>query len=100
MVFEVQGLDVAGVAGFWEALAGCADLAETTPADRWDADYYHAAPGAKSGIYARFGAYCADVAGFDAGLFRLPASEALALDPHTRQLLELSQVGGGGGQAA
>ena len=83
---------VTGVEGFWEGLAICRDVAETTPADRWDADFHYSQQGAKSGTYARFGAYCADVAAFDAAYFRLPASEALALDPHTRLLLTLAQV--------
>lgn len=78
--------------GFWEGLAACRDVAETTPADRWDADVHYSQQGAKSGTYARFGAYCADVVAFDAAYFRLPASEALALDPHTRLLLTLAQV--------
>lgn len=84
----------AGLAGFWEGLESCRDLAETTPADRWDSDYHYSQQGAKSGTYARFGAFLgfADVAWFDAAYFRLPASEAVALDPHTRLLLELSQV--------
>ena len=59
---------------------------------RWDVDFHYSQQGAKSGTYARFGAFCADVAHFDAAYFRLPASEAVALDPHTRMLLELSQV--------
>ncbi len=82
----------AGVEGFWEGLATCRDVAETTPVDRWDADFNYSQQGAKSGTYARFGAYCAEVAAFDATCFRLPASEALALDPHTRLLLTLAQV--------
>ncbi|BDA51455.1 probable oleandomycin polyketide synthase, modules 5 and 6 [Coccomyxa sp. Obi] len=85
------GAEHCGMEGFWEGLAACKDLAETTPADRWDADFHYTQQGAKSGTYARFGAYCADVAAFDAAYFRLPASEALALDPHTRLLLILAQ---------
>ncbi|CAL8465605.1 g5141 [Coccomyxa elongata] len=85
------GAERSGMEGFWEGLAACRDVAETTPADRWDADFHYSQQGAKSGTYARFGAYCADVTAFDAAYFRLPASEALALDPHTRLLLTLAQ---------
>lgn len=35
----------------------------------------------------RFGAYQDDVAGFDAGAFRLARGEAVALDPQSRVLL-------------
>lgn len=49
-------------------------------------------PGAEAGAYARFGVYCSGLQDFDAAYFMLPASETLALDPHTRHLLHLSQV--------
>jgi acyl transferase domain-containing protein len=65
----------------------------TTPPERWDADRHYAQMEAKSGIYARFGAYCADIQSFDATFFKLPGSEAVVMDPHTRILLEINQVG-------
>ena len=68
------------------------DLPQTTPADRWDADAHYMQQGAKSGIYARLGAYCAGMQDWDAACYKLPAAEALAMDPHTRVLLDLSQV--------
>ena len=73
-------------------MAACADLPETTPPDRWDANMHYSPPGAKTGIYARFGAYCAGLQDWDALYYKLPANEALAMDPHTRVLLDLSQV--------
>ena len=48
--------------------------------------------GSDTGTYARFGAFCSGLQDFDNAHFMLPASEALAIDPHTRQLLHLSQV--------
>ena len=82
----------AGSGRFWEQQSSCADLPQTTPPERWDADAHYAPPGAKAGIYARFGAYCAGLQHWDAGFYGLPTNEALAMDPHTRVLLDLSQV--------
>ena len=73
-------------------MAACRDLPQITPFSRWDAELYYAVPGTETGTYARFGAYCSGLGGFDAAYFSLPASEALALDPHTRDLLHMSQV--------
>jgi acyl transferase domain-containing protein len=81
-----------GVAGFWAQMSSSADLMAATPPDRWDADAYYAQPGAKTGIYARQGAYCAGVQEWDAAFYKLPANEALAMDPNTRALLDLSQA--------
>ena len=78
--------------GFWAQMSSGADLPQTAPADRWDADAHYAQPGAQSGIYARLGAYCAGMQDWDAAYYKLPANEALAMDPHTRVLLDLSQV--------
>ena len=39
-------------------------------------------------IYTRFAAFCQDISHFDGGLFRLPVSEAAAMDPQQRVLLE------------
>ena len=82
----------AGLEGFWDSIAACRDLPRITPFGRWDAELHYALPGSETGTYARFGAYCASLEGFDAAYFSLPASEALALDPHTRHLLHMSQV--------
>jgi acyl transferase domain-containing protein len=44
--------------------------------------------------YARFGAFLdgGGVAAFDAGALRFSRAEAVALDPHSRLLLESAQV--------
>lgn len=81
-----------GVAGFWAQMSGGADLMTATPPDRWDADALYAPQGAKTGIYARLGASCAGVQEWDAAFYKLPANEALAMDPNTRALLDLSQA--------
>ena len=73
-------------------MAACRDLPQITPFSRWDAELYYAVPGSQTGTYARFAAFCSGLGGFDAAFFSLPASEALALDPHTRHLLHMSQV--------
>ena len=64
-------------------MAVCRDLPQITPCSRWDAELYYTVPGSETGTYARFGAYCSGLDGFDAAYFSLPASEVLALDPHT-----------------
>ena len=46
-----------------------------------------ATPGSMT-IYTRFAAFCQGISDFDGGLFRLPASEAVAMDPQQRVLLE------------
>ena len=81
-----------GLAGFWAQMSSGADLMTATPPDRWDADARYTLPGAKAGIYARHGAYCAGMQHWDAAFYKLPANEALAMDPHTRALLDLSQA--------
>lgn len=82
----------AGLQGFWNSLAVCRDLPQATPPDRWDVERQFSMPGSESGTYARFGAYCSGLQDFDAAYFMLPTSEALAIDPHTRHLLHLTQV--------
>ena len=82
----------AGLEGFWDSLANCRDLPQATPPDRWDVEWHYSMPGSDKGTYARFGAFCSGLQDFDGAYFKLPAPEALAVDPHTRHLLHLSQV--------
>ncbi|MFE5513653.1 type I polyketide synthase [Streptomyces sp. NPDC056529] len=66
----------------WEVVARGADTVGGPPADRgWD-------PAALE--HARAGGFLDDAAGFDAGFFGIGPTEALAMDPQHRQLLELS----------
>ena len=46
-----------------------------------------ATPGSMT-IYTRFATFCQGISDFDGALFRLPASEAVAMDPQQRVLLE------------
>ena len=57
---------------------------------RWDIERYYTSDtsGERLGIYARFGAFCANVDFFDAGAFRLPGAETTSLDPQVRLLME------------
>ncbi|MFE5898569.1 type I polyketide synthase [Streptomyces sp. NPDC056488] len=66
----------------WEVVARGADTVGGPPADRgWD-------PAALE--HARAGGFLDDAAGFDSGFFGIGPTEALAMDPQHRQLLELS----------
>ncbi|MEU9984067.1 amino acid adenylation domain-containing protein [Streptomyces sp. NPDC050856] len=66
---------------FWDQLAAGHDAVTETPRDRWTA-----APGGA----ARWGAFLADPAGFDAGYFGIGEEEARAIDPQARIFLELA----------
>ncbi|MFF6834246.1 type I polyketide synthase [Streptomyces sp. NPDC012438] len=66
----------------WEVVARGTDTVGGPPADRgWD-------PAALE--HARAGGFLDDAAGFDSGFFGIGPTEALAMDPQHRQLLELS----------
>ncbi|MFF6872465.1 beta-ketoacyl synthase N-terminal-like domain-containing protein [Streptomyces sp. NPDC012450] len=66
----------------WEVVARGADTVGGPPEDRgWD-------PAALE--HARAGGFLDDAAGFDPGFFGIGPTEALAMDPQHRQLLELS----------
>lgn len=81
-----------GVASFWQAALGAADLQQLTPLSRWDMEqaYSPQMPPSKMTIYARHGAYCAAVEEFDAPAFRLSRPEGIATDPQQRMLMEKS----------
>ncbi len=84
----------AGVESFYSSAVSCADLQRVVPLERWDMERAYA-PSAKPGsmtIYTQCAAFCEGICDFDASLFRLPSSEAMATDPQQRVLLEETRV--------
>lgn len=75
--------------GLWEALVRGTDLVTEVPADRWDAEeYYDPEPGVPGRSVSKWGAFLADVSGFDAEFFGINEREATVIDPQHRLLLE------------
>jgi polyketide synthase 5 len=73
----------------WQALLRGDDLVTEIPTDRWDADeYYDPEPGVPGRSVSRWGAFLDDVAGFDSEFFGISETEATAIDPQHRLLLE------------
>ncbi|EUA90339.1 beta-ketoacyl synthase, C-terminal domain protein [Mycobacterium ulcerans str. Harvey] len=61
------------------------------PAERWDADdYYHPDPLTPGHMTTKWGAFVADIAGFDAEFFGITPREAASMDPQQRMLLEVT----------
>ncbi|MCV7381188.1 polyketide synthase [Mycobacterium alsense] len=78
--------------GLWQMVADGRDVMSEFPTDRgWDlAALYDPDPDARHKCYVNRGGFVDGVADFDAAFFGIAPSEALAMDPQHRMLLELS----------
>ena len=76
----------------WELVVDGRDTVSDFPTDRgWDVEgLYDPDPDAAGKMYTRQGSFLQHAADFDAGFFGIGPSEALAMDPQQRVMLEIS----------
>ncbi|CZT12486.1 related to lovastatin nonaketide synthase [Rhynchosporium agropyri] len=91
MSFRGPG-DAHDIEAFWEMIHDGRSAWSKVPAERWNADaFYHPDVDAVESSNTTSGYFVKeDMAGFDAGFFNIQASEAKAMDPQQRTLLELA----------
>ncbi|MDH6707191.1 acyl transferase domain-containing protein, partial [Kitasatospora sp. MAA19] len=78
-----------GPGALWSLLTAGTTVEAPLPDGRWEPDALAGLSEAEAHVIRR-GAFLDDVAGFDAGFFRVPAREAAMMDPQQRLMLELS----------
>jgi acyl transferase domain-containing protein/NADPH:quinone reductase-like Zn-dependent oxidoreductase/acyl carrier protein/NADP-dependent 3-hydroxy acid dehydrogenase YdfG len=83
--------DIDSPDALWGALLAGINLVTDIPQQRWNADEYSApVAGAPGRSVSRWGAFLDDPSGFDHRFFGIGESEALAMDPQHRLLLEVT----------
>ncbi|WP_437338830.1 type I polyketide synthase [Sorangium sp. So ce394] len=79
------------VEDLWKLLCDGAEAIRDVPADRWDAEAYHAPdPAAPGKMLTRAGGFLGEVDRFDAAFFGISPREAAHMDPQQRLALEAS----------
>lgn len=84
--------DADDINSFWHNLARGRHSIRNVPPSRWpESAYYHANPNHPGLGYAHWGGFIEDIDSFDHNFFSLTNSEAAALDPQQRLMLEVAQ---------
>jgi acyl transferase domain-containing protein/aryl carrier-like protein/NAD(P)-dependent dehydrogenase (short-subunit alcohol dehydrogenase family) len=78
------------VEALWQQLVNGANLIDSIPSDRWDADEHYAGPTPTPGkTYAKWGGFIDGVKAFDPAFFKITPRDAELIDPQDRKFLEV-----------